>query len=103
MSVEMPKNFQVILVFAVIISGGSSIFNYSQTGVTTDKIDALEEADKRHDTAIAELTSKDSEHGALFAHAGIKSLVDQQGLQINNNRENNQWIERCLFAGECFE
>ncbi|MDH3833831.1 MAG: hypothetical protein OES34_06685 [Nitrosopumilus sp.] len=100
MSEMTGKNIQIYAVLA-IVTGSGIFYSSSNVGITDDKVDALEDRITKLEEAKSGLRAADAEHNALFAHAGIKSLVDQQGQQITRNHDDLKWVERCVITGPC--
>jgi len=102
MSIEVPKNLSIYVVVA-IVTGGGLFYSSSNVGITDDKVEALEDRIDRLELENKELRLTQSNHDALFAHAGIHALTQEQGKQIQDNQAAIQWVERCVFTGPCLD
>jgi len=96
MSIPPPKNIQIYIVM-VVLFGGGTLFNQTNTGVTEDKIDAIVDRIEKLETSLGMATGDGSDHEALFAHSGIFERTNQMQDIINDLGNRIQYLERLLI------
>ena len=99
MSIQTPKNFQVYLIM-VLLFGGGTIFNQTNTGVTTDKIDSMIDRIEKLEVSHGVATQVGNEHEALFAHSGIFERTNQIQSVMDSLSDRIQYLERLQISDD---
>jgi len=99
MSIEVPKNIQVYIIMFVLFGGGT-LFNQTNTGVTEDKIQSIEDRIAKLEVLNGITTNEGNNHEALFAHSGIFERTNQMQDIIDNLANRIQYLERLLIEND---
>ena len=91
-----PKNMQIYIVMLVLFGGGT-LFNQTNSGVTEDKIDSIEQRIVSLEEGHSMNQNNDAVHEGLFAHAGIFERTNQIMQVIDGVEERVRYLERLFL------
>ena len=91
-----PRNLQVYIVMGILL-GSNTLYFSTSSGVTIDKIEAIEQRIERIEVAHGITSAAGVDHEKIFAHPGIFERTNQLQDVINGLEDRIKYMERLLI------